>query len=111
VSDAASAPRQRGASQVALLIALGLGLVAWGIAARVYEALPHPAPFEELAYYPSGDHLGRMTLGHAETAADLAWLRAVQYYGEHSAGGYGSTGAFATRVPCAVEVAYGAAVV
>jgi hypothetical protein len=83
VSAAASAPRRRGASQVALLIALGLGLVAWGIAARVYEALPHPAPFGELAYYPSGDHLGRMTLGHAETAADLAWLRAVQYYGEH----------------------------
>jgi TPR repeat protein len=24
-----------------------------------------------------------MTLGHAETAADVAWLRAVQYYGEH----------------------------
>jgi Flp pilus assembly protein TadD len=23
------------------------------------------------------------TIGHAETAADLAWLRAVQYYGEH----------------------------
>jgi tetratricopeptide (TPR) repeat protein len=22
-------------------------------------------------------------LGHAETAADLAWLRAIQYYGEH----------------------------
>jgi hypothetical protein len=23
------------------------------------------------------------TLGHSESAADLAWLRAVQYYGEH----------------------------
>jgi Flp pilus assembly protein TadD len=40
-------------------------------------------PLEELAYYPSGVHLRPATLGHAETAADLAWLRAVQYYGEH----------------------------
>jgi TPR repeat protein len=26
-----------------------------------------------------------VSLGHSETAADLAWLRAVQYYGEHRA--------------------------
>jgi TPR repeat protein len=45
--------------------------------------LPGPAPFEELAYYPSGEALQPATLGHAESAADLAWLRAVQYYGEH----------------------------
>src|SRR5205085_8956976 len=40
-------------------------------------------PLEELAYYPSGVHLRPATLGHPDTAADLAWLRAVQYYGEH----------------------------
>src|SRR5205814_7184130 len=47
------------------------------------RALPARAPFEELAYYPSGRALLPATVGHAETAADLAWLRAVQYYGEH----------------------------
>jgi hypothetical protein len=45
--------------------------------------LPQRPPFEELAYYPSGQALRPATFGHAETAADLAWLRAVQYYGEH----------------------------
>jgi hypothetical protein len=45
--------------------------------------LPRPRPLEELSYYPSGALLRPATLGHPETAADLAWLRAVQYYGEH----------------------------
>jgi hypothetical protein len=48
-----------------------------------WQRLPHARPLDELAYYPSGQHLRPATLGHAESAADLAWLRAVQYYGEH----------------------------
>jgi Flp pilus assembly protein TadD len=47
--------------------------------------LPRPQPLAELSYYPSGFHLRPATFGHAETAAALAWLRAVQYYGEHRA--------------------------
>ena len=64
-------------------VALTTGAMAYGLAATGYHRLPHPQPLEELAYYPSGQHLKAATLGHAETAADLAWLRAVQYYGEH----------------------------
>jgi TPR repeat protein len=45
--------------------------------------LPAPRPLEELSYYPSGEFLRPATMGHAESAADVAWLRAVQYYGEH----------------------------
>jgi TPR repeat protein len=60
-----------------------LGLAAWQLAAFAAHRLPRPHPLEELSYYPSGRHLEPATLGHAETAADLAWLRAVQYYGEH----------------------------
>lgn len=45
--------------------------------------LPQRPAFEELAYYPSGQALRPATFGHAESAADMAWLRAVQYYGEH----------------------------
>jgi len=56
--------------------AVGLAQVAW-------VRLPHPRPLEELSYYPSGKAVRAATLGHAETAADLAWLRAIQYYGEH----------------------------
>jgi tetratricopeptide (TPR) repeat protein len=37
----------------------------------------------EMLYYPSAAFLKRASLGHTSTAADLAWLRAVQYYGEH----------------------------
>jgi len=64
-------------------LALVFGLTAATLAERGYARLPHPRPLEELSYYPSGQHLRPATLGHAETAADLAWIRAVQYYGEH----------------------------
>jgi hypothetical protein len=64
-------------------LALVLGVMVYALAERGYTHLPHPRPLEELSYYPSGHHLRPATLGHAETAADLAWLRAVQYYGEH----------------------------
>ena len=66
-----------------LVLALALGAGASALAEFSVHALPQPKPLEELAYYPSGLHLRPATLGHAETAADLAWLRAVQYYGEH----------------------------
>ena len=53
-------------------------------ASKVYVAKSGPVPaLEDLSYYPSGEFLRPATLGHAETAADLAWLRAVQYYGAH----------------------------
>ena len=68
---------------VAWIGALALGLAASQLAAQAARALPRPQPFAELAYYPSGRALEPATLGHAESAADLAWLRAVQYYGEH----------------------------
>jgi hypothetical protein len=73
--------RQR--SLAAIGLALALGALAAVLSGQAYRLLPHPRPLEELAYYPSGEHLRPATLGHAETAADLAWLRAVQYYGEH----------------------------
>jgi tetratricopeptide (TPR) repeat protein len=67
----------------ALAIALALGCLAALISGTAFDRLPRPRPLEELAYYPSGQHLKPAVLGHGETAADLAWLRAVQYYGEH----------------------------
>jgi hypothetical protein len=38
---------------------------------------------EELFYYPSGKFLREAVLGYEQAAAALAWLRTVQYYGEH----------------------------
>jgi len=73
--------RQRMA--IAWAMALVLGVAACALAGYAARALPQPRPLEELSYYPSGVHLEPATLGHAESAADLAWLRAVQYYGAH----------------------------
>ena len=67
----------------AWLLALVSGTAACLLSLQAYQTLPHPQPLEELSYYPSGEHLRPLALGHSETAADLAWLRAVQYYGEH----------------------------
>ena len=38
---------------------------------------------EELLYYPSGFMVRQATLGYETAAADVAWLRGIQYYGEH----------------------------
>lgn len=73
----------RGRMLRAWSVALLCGVLACVLADAGYRRLPHPHPLEELSYYPSGVHLRPATLGHPETAADLAWLRAVQYYGEH----------------------------
>ncbi len=73
----------RGPLLRAWVAALVLGAAAFGLAEAGWRGLPHPHPLEELSYYPSGRFLLPMTLGHPSTAADLAWLRAVQYYGEH----------------------------
>src|SRR4030095_6615793 len=68
---------------MAWAVAIAAGILAYGTAATAYLRLPRPQPLEELAYYPSGELLRPATLRHSETDADLAWLRAVQYYGEH----------------------------
>jgi TPR repeat protein len=76
-------PAWRRRMVVAWTIALVCGAAAWSLAGYAAAHLPRPNPLEELSYYPSGKHLEPATLGHGETVADLAWLRAVQYYGEH----------------------------
>lgn len=68
---------------IAWAAALAMGAAAFVLAEVSWRVVPRPRPLEELSYYPSGRYLKPMTLGHASTAADLAWLRAVQYYGEH----------------------------
>jgi len=68
---------------VAWAAALAFWVLAFALAGAGYRLLPRPQPLEELSYYPSGNHLRPATLGHEETAADLGWIRAVQYYGEH----------------------------
>ncbi|HTM57485.1 MAG TPA: hypothetical protein VL123_03630 [Candidatus Udaeobacter sp.] len=81
IAPALRATRRR--MMIAWVCALVFGAAAFLGARVIHTLLPPPHPLEELSYYPSGAHLEPATLGHAETAADLAWLRAVQYYGGH----------------------------
>ena len=76
-------PAVRRRMLVAWAVALVLGTGAFQLSANRSRWLPRVEPFEELAYYPSGRGLRPAALGHHDSMADLAWLRAVQYYGEH----------------------------
>jgi len=38
---------------------------------------------EELSYFPSGRFLKQAVLGYDHLAADLVWVRAIQYFGQH----------------------------
>jgi hypothetical protein len=42
-----------------------------------------PGGADELLYYPSGLMVRQAALGYETAAADVAWLRGIQYYGEH----------------------------
>ena len=82
MNDSGPGPVRRRVA-IAWAFALGFGAAACALAATAHRLLPEANPLEELAYYPSGNHLRAAVFGHDEAAADLAWLRAVQYYGEH----------------------------
>jgi hypothetical protein len=43
----------------------------------------NPGAVDELLYYPSGVMVRQASLGYETAAADIAWLRGIQYYGEH----------------------------
>jgi Flp pilus assembly protein TadD len=81
VSAAVSAVRRR--IVTAWAIALVCASAAYALADAAQRLVPRGNALEELSYYPSGQHLRAAAFGHDEAAADLAWLRAVQYYGEH----------------------------
>lgn len=50
----------------------------------VSHALPGAESYdEELMYFPSGRFLKEASLGHEMIVADMAWVRALQYYGRH----------------------------
>ena len=56
-------------------------------AAGAFQAALWPrigrAPGEELLYFPSGLFARQASIGYETAAADVAWLRGIQYYGEH----------------------------
>jgi tetratricopeptide (TPR) repeat protein len=67
----------------ALLVLAVSGTCAVWLCARASLVVPRGQALEELSYYPSGQWIGPLALGEPATVADLTWLRAIQYYGEH----------------------------
>lgn len=71
--------------QTAILLVVALGFL--GGAALASHALAgltdRPRPQRELMYFPSGRLLSALALGNRTLAADLVWLRGLQYYGQH----------------------------
>ena len=87
-----SAPAARTAPPWRALVVFTLAAgAAVALAHEGARVVPRGRALEELAYYPSGRWLQPFALGERATLADLTWLRAVQYYGEHR----GSDGRFA----------------
>jgi hypothetical protein len=69
----------------ALVVAVLLAVVQFGrTAGEASEAAAGP---RKLAALPAIPFLEFASLGYREAMADIAWLQAVQYYGEHRQGG------------------------
>lgn len=67
-------------------------LVVWGFVAvyvlqlgidRAGEGRMREKGMEELAYFPSGRFVRQASIEFQDLAADVIWLRAIQYYGHH----------------------------
>jgi hypothetical protein len=78
---AVRAARRHVAAALAIVVAGSWATVC--ITDESARRLPRSAPLAELSYYPSGTWVREAALGDAVALADLLWLRAVQYYGEH----------------------------
>ena len=65
--------------------AVVVAAVLLGGAAAVQAAreqrVPPPPPSEDSLYLTSGTAVRRLTVGYSALAADLYWIRAIQYYG------------------------------
>jgi tetratricopeptide (TPR) repeat protein len=76
----------------ALAALLPIVLIVWGFVAcyllqlgidRAGEKRMREKAIEELMYFPSGQFIRQATIEYQLLAADVVWLRAVQYYGHH----------------------------
>ena len=64
-----------------LVVGLLLGTAGWLHAS--FQTGPASDAGDELLYYPSGVWVRQASLGYETAVADVAWLRGIQYYGEH----------------------------
>lgn len=74
--------RGRAGLLAALAVAVTL-LATAGMLQGSYQGRKGAPSVDELLYYPSGVWVRQAALGFETAAADVAWLRGIQYYGEH----------------------------
>jgi hypothetical protein len=68
-----------------MLLGMMIAIALWGGAVWASSRLEARAlGQEEFIYYPNGAFLREAALGYEQAAASLAWIRTVQYYGEHT---------------------------
>src|SRR5580765_3044307 len=67
---------------IAVILIVGGLLASAGALQAVREArYPPPPDSEEAMYITSGTAMRRLTAGYNALAADLYWIRTIQYYG------------------------------
>ena len=81
-APAASGRFAVGSTVLAFAACAVLVALAGGLHGGMKQRLSRP-PSDELLYYPSGLLVRQASLGYETAAADVAWLRGIQYYGEH----------------------------
>jgi len=67
-----------------VIIVIGAGVIHSLQIEHDTFAAPRSELLSEMMYFPSGRFLRGMLCGHEMVAADLVWLRAIQYYGHHT---------------------------
>jgi len=78
--------KRRGSTELAFSILLAVAFVVptnLYLAKEVEKRRISTSLEEELAFYPSGRYLRPVAGGFRHLLADMLWLRAIQYYGEH----------------------------
>lgn len=68
-------------SRVAAVVVAVLIAGAAAVQAARESMFPRPVSSDDSLYITSGTALRRMTVGYSAIAADLYWIRAIQYYG------------------------------
>ncbi|MGE5176272.1 MAG: tetratricopeptide repeat protein [Hyphomicrobiales bacterium] len=78
-----SAAPPRGLRAALPFLVSGALLAGAGAVHAALERRSAAPPVDELLYYPSGTYVRQASLGYETAASDVAWLRGIQYYGEH----------------------------
>lgn len=68
---------------LSFLSLLVLGTTVYSVQTEIDRMRGGHHLLEELAYFPSGKFVKQAVLGYDHIAADLVWLRAIQYFGQH----------------------------